>query len=259
MKKMENKFNKYKNKAQVTIFIIVGILIVVAIIGFFLLFGRFDFQERGSLNVEQFIETCVKDAVEPSVGKVLAGGGRAEPSFYKMYQGEKYNYLCYQKNYYLTCVNQYPMLKAIAEQEIKQDSEERVNECFASLKKDWEDRGYDVSDSALDWRVELSPKTVLISIEKRLDFSKGSASETYSEFSVNFLSPLYDLVMVAREIVNQEAEFCNFEYNGFMLLYPEYDIKRISYDENRIYKITDRRSGGLFKFALRSCALPPGL
>ena len=180
---MENKYNKYKNeygnKAQVTIFIIVGILIVFAIIAFFVLFGRFDFQERDSLNVEQFIETCVKDAVEPSVGKVLAGGGRAEPSFYKMYQGEKYNYLCYQKNYYLTCVNQYPMLKAIAEQEIKQDSEERVNECFASLKKDWEDRGYDVSDSALDWRVELSPKTVLIKIDVSVSFISCSTSNRF--------------------------------------------------------------------------------
>ena len=244
---------------QVTIFIIVGILIVVAIGSFFLLFGDFDFQGGDSKNPEQFIEKCVEDAVEQSVEKVLAGGGRAEPSFYKMYLGGQYNYLCYQKNYYLTCVNHYPMLKAIAEEEIKQDSEEAVKECFASLENEWEKQGYDVSSGGLDWSVEIAPKNVRVIMNKQMSFTKGDASETYSGFVVNVLSPLYELIMVAREIVNQESQYCNFEYNGFMLLYPEFDIKRIAYDENRIYKITDRHSSSLFKFAVRSCAFPPGL
>ena len=214
-------------RSQVTIFIIVGVLIVVAIGAFFLLSGDFDFQEADSKNPEQFIENCVEDAVEQSVGQVLSGGGVIEPDFYKMYQGQKYNYLCYQRNYYIPCINHYPMLKSITETEIKQDSEEGVEKCFDSLKKDWEKRGYDVSENTLDWNVEIVPKQVRVEIDKQMSFTKDGTSETYSEFSTNVLSPLYELVMVARQISNEESRFCNFEYNGFMLLYPEFNIQKI--------------------------------
>ena len=44
------------NRSQITIFVIVGVLIVVSIISFFLLWGNFDFQQGDSKNPEQFIE-----------------------------------------------------------------------------------------------------------------------------------------------------------------------------------------------------------
>lgn len=248
---------KYK-KGQITIFIIIAILIVAAIIAAFLFFGGV-FEGIGKKpSSEQFIDKCVRDAVKPSVDAVLRGGGRIEPSFYKLYGGQKHNYLCYQKNYYLTCVNHYPQLKEIAEDEILRDSGERVRICFDSLKQDLEDRGYSYSDGAMDYDIELAPKKVLIKLSQKIDISQGGESQALNNFDTQITSPLYDLIMVAREIVNQESQFCNFEYNGFMLFYPQFDIKRIDYDDNKIYKLFERQSGKEFKFAVRSCVLPAG-
>jgi len=252
---MGSKMNK---KAQVAIFIIIAILIVVAVVAFFLLRGRIGGETPDNLGPKAYIEKCVGDGVKLSVARVEEGGGRINPTFFKMYRGEEYNYLCYQKNYYLTCVNHYPQLKQIVESEIKEDVDGKVRECFVSLVEDYESRGYTITEGELDWGVELIPGGVKVNIDKNLEVAKGS-SESYSDFGFTVLSPVNELVSVAREIVNQESQYCNFEYNGFMLLYPEYDIKRIAYDESLIYKVEDRRSGDLFKFAVRSCAFPPGL
>ena len=225
----------------------------------FLLFGEYEVTGENALRPRRFIDKCVREAVEPSVEEVLVGGGRIEPELFKLYQGEVHNYLCYQKNYYLPCINSHPRLKAIAEEEIRRDSEDRVKECFESLRQDSEDRGFDTDFGGLNYSIELSPGNVLIKIDKDVAISREDDSQSFKKFDAKLLSPLYDLVMIAHEIVNQESQYCNFEYNGFMLLYPEYDIRRIDYDESKIYLLTDRNSGKLFKFAIRSCAFPPGI
>ena len=95
-------------------------------------------------------------------------------------------------------------------------------------------------------------------LNKSIKISKGEGAQSFSNFDSFVLSPLDGLIDVAYEIVNQEAQYCHFDYNGFMLLYPEYDIDRIEYDYSRIYIITDRRSGKVFRFAVRSCAWKHG-
>jgi hypothetical protein len=210
-------------------------------------------------NPQAFIDKCVRDSVEPSIGAVLQGGGRIYPVLFKLYQSEKYNYLCYNQNYYHICINHYPQLKKIAQDEIKQDADERIKQCFSSLKQDFEKKGFDFNEGILTWNVEIAPEKILIKIEKKIDVSKGERAEAYENFDTSIQTYLYELIMTAREIVNQEAQYCNFEYNGFIALYPEFDIKRISYDESKIYKVRHRNSKEEFKFAIRGCALPPGI
>lgn len=247
------------NKSQVTIFIVLGLIIFVGIIAVFFFIGRGDIQEKEEADPQKYIEKCLRDAVSPSVDLVMENGGRISPELFIMYQSEKYNYLCYQKNYYLTCINHYPQLKNIIEAEIKQDSEEKVKKCFSTLKTNLEKKGWTVSEGVMDWKVEILPGKVLISVNKKLDISQESNTQNFKIFESTLLSPVFDLAMVAREIVNQESQYCNFEYNGFMLLYPNYDIKRIDYDDSKIYMIKDRLTSKTFKFAIRSCAFAPGL
>ena len=59
--------------------------------------------------------------------------------------------------------------------------------------------------------------------------------------------------------MNSEAQYCHFEYNGYMLLYPKYYIMRVDYDGSKVYRVIDRRSEEEFRFAVRSCAFAPGI
>ena len=249
---------KINRRGQVTLFVIIAIVIVLAIMVVFFL-GRYYSQKPEDLNPEAFIDKCARDAVSLSANKIFNNGGLANPELTIMYQDEKYNYLCYQKNYYWTCVNQLPALKQVIEKEIRNDTIQKIRQCFQTLKEDIESKGFSISEGELNYSIELVQKKILIKINKKFEISKEQSIQRFTKFDTQLLSPMYELSMVAREISNQESQYCNFEYNGFVLLYPGYEIKRISYDDSRIYKVKDRVSGKEFKFAVRSCAFPPGM
>lgn len=249
---------KEKN-AQITIFVILAIVIVVGVIFALIFIGQTDISEQEIVSPERQLEKCIRDAVEPSINSVLENGGMVDAIFYKMYDGEKYNYLCYQSQWYLRCINQYPDLQRNIEAQIRNDAEARIENCFSSFGEEMERRGFEVSIGLMDYSIALEPGRVLVNVDRVVEISNSESSERYESFSQSVVSPLYDLMDVAREIVNQEAEYCGFDYNSFMLLYPRYDIDRIEYDFSRIYRVTDRNSGLTFKFAVRSCAYKLGI
>ncbi|MBU3923376.1 MAG: hypothetical protein KJ592_00505 [Nanoarchaeota archaeon] len=246
-------------RAQVTIFIILGIVIVVGIIAAFYFIGGVDLESPGSLNPKGVVDKCVQDVVGESVDKMLFNGGEIVPTQTIAYQGDDWNYLCYQADYYQGCYNIHPMLELQIEKEIVRDSAEGVEDCFDFMRRDFEERGYDVEVGASDYSVDLLPGFVEINLDKKVRVSKDGTSQEFDDFGTSKASAIYDLVGIAREVVNSEAQFCHFEYNGYMLLYPKYDIRRVDYMDSKIYRLIDRRSLEEFKFAVRSCALAPGV
>jgi hypothetical protein len=248
-----------KKRGQVTIFIIVGIVVVVGIIASLLFVGRVDIETPANLGPKAFIEKCVKDSVEVSVAKMLRNGGEITPTQAIAYNGEEWNYLCYQADYYQGCYNIHPMLEMQIEKEIVTDTTNDVQSCFDTVREDFENRGFDVSGGATIYSVDLLPGYIKINLEKPMEVSKGDSSQSFGDFDTRVVSPIYDLVQIARHVVNSESQYCHFEYNGYMLLYPRYEIKRIDYSDSKIYSLIDRPSGAEFKFAVRSCAFAPGV
>ncbi len=246
-------------KGQVTIFIIVGIVIVVGIIASIIFMGQADIKTPADLGPKAFVDKCVRDVVEDSVNKMLRNGGEILPSQAIAYQGEEWNYLCYQADFYQGCYNIHPMLEMQIEREIVTDTKDAVQGCFNTMREDFENRGFDVGGGETVYSVDLLPGYVKINLVKNIDVSRDGASQNFKDFGTRVLSPIYDLVQVARDVVNSEAQFCHFEYNGYMLLYPKWDIRRIDYSDSKIYRLIDRRSGAEFRFAVRSCAFAPGI
>jgi hypothetical protein len=253
-----NSSSRINKMGQITIFIIIAILIVAGVILGVYFMGRYSTQEPTAQNPQAYIDKCIRDSITPSVEKIIKNGGKIDPNLFILYKSERYNYLCYQKNYYDSCINYYPQLKQIIESEIKKDSEAKVATCFDSLKKELEKEQFSVSKGEMSFSVELVSGKVIAHVETKIEISKGETAQSFSNWGTQIISPVYDLAMIAREIVNQESQFCNFEYNGFMLLYPAYKIKRISYNNSRIYEVIDRVSGKDFRFAVRGCVVPAG-
>lgn len=256
-KRMRNK------KGQVTIFIIVAILIVIAVVLFFLLLKNPDANTPTSLGPQEFIESCVKDSVENSINIIMKNGGEITPSQIITYNGSNWNYLCFQADYYLSCYNLHPMLEKQIENEIFDNTANDVQDCFNAVRNDFESQGYEVGieqgQGDTIYKIDLLPGYVDIKLSKEFYVLKDGNSQNFDDFSFRIVSPIYDLVQVTRDVVNSETEFCNFEYNGYMLLYPQYDITRVDYMDSKIYSLTDRKSKAEFKFAVRSCAFAPGI
>lgn len=247
-------------KGQVTIFIVVGVMVVFSVLGVILLVKEEpETLSQDKLDPRNIVRSCVEDVLGESIEKILQNGGEITPSQTISYRGEEWNYLCYQADFYQGCYNTHPMLEMQIEREIERDISVGVQSCFNSMREDYENRGYDVSGGGTSYSVDLVPGSVKINLNKDIEISGEMGSSSFNDFSLEILSPIYDLVRVAREVVNGESQFCYFEYNGYMLLYPEYEIRRIDYMDSKIYIVKDRWTEKEFKFAVRSCAFAPGV
>lgn len=217
-----------KNRGQVTIFIIVAIVLVGGILLFFLLYQRakISFLQPKMPNPQEYMEKCAKDAASQAVDIVLSQGGYLNPENYKLYQNNRVAYLCYTTLFYRTCIIQEPVYIKHLEQEITNYTIPKLEKCFSNLKTDLEGKQYSVDMSNMQVSTELSNRIVKINTERILIIGKNGEEKRFEIFKAALNSPLYNLALVAIEIANQEAKYCNFEYVGYMLFYPSYNIDK---------------------------------
>ena len=249
---------KIKKRGQVTIFIIVAIVIVSGIIGAIYFMGSSSVESTAELGPKVFIDKCVRDVIEESVNKMLENGGERVVSHAISYHGSEYNYLCYQADDTASCSNSHPMLEKQIEREIYLDTNDSIQDCFDSMREDFESRGFDITGHDTVYSVDLLPGNIEVSLKKKFNVSKDGATQSFENFNTRISSPIYDLVRITREIVNSETEYWYFERSGYTLLYPDYSIIRSSYMESKIYQVIDRGSGVEFRFAVRGGVFSPG-
>jgi len=250
-----------KKGGQVAIFIIMAIVVVAGILMAVFFVNDFDVIISDDLDARAFMDKCVRDSVEVSVDKMLRNGGEILPTRTIMYRGEEWNYLCYQDNYYLPCFNVHPMLEVQIEGEIARDSAKGIVDCFDSMRVDFEERGFDVGcEGACGtvYTIDLVPGNVEVILRKEFYISRDGAVQNFDDFGVEIASPIYDLVGVARRIINDETSFSGFDFIEFAMLYPEYEVERVDYSSSTLYSVGDRETGYEFKFAVRGFVSPPG-
>jgi hypothetical protein len=247
-------------RGQVTIFIILALILVV-IIALFFAIPRKPKIETSSDNPSSYIEKCMKDSLEDAETFLLEQGGKINPENYKEYEYKKIEYLCYTRNYYSPCISQYPNFIASLNKEIENYSKPLIETCFDNMKKDFEKKGYQVSMGNLEkLESELGMGTMKIYAKKNIEIAKGENSRKVDEFSRAIDSPLYDLAVLAVEIASQEAKYCYFSYDGYMILYPEFEIEKFQTGDNtKIYTLNKKGDNRKLNIAIRSCVMPPGL
>ncbi|MFH1307926.1 MAG: hypothetical protein ABIH72_03670 [archaeon] len=253
-----------KKRAQITIFVIIGIIILVSIVFYMILRGDtiINFRPAKLPEPQAYLTECFEESV---IQKMLAQGGYLEPENYKLFEGNKIAYLCYNMNYYYPCVNQEPMYFKHLENEITDNSEDKINSCFEAFKEEYEKKGFDIvleDRGAMQVNCELSSRKLEVDIDRTIEISGKGEEKKYDEFKLVIATPLYDLASIAVEIVDQEAKYCHFEYIGYSLLYPEVYVERYTHGGNenaaKIYVVEDKYTKDRLKFAVRGCIIPAG-
>jgi len=255
-------------KAQVTIFIIIAIMIVVLVALYFL------FRESIGINITDttseenpgtYLENCLEDSVRDVIEILSLQGGSLEPQLNISFRfnGEnkkEIRYLCYNQNYYSPCVNQEPLLINTLQDEIKNEITLDVRACFDSLGKSLDDAGYVVDSTPMrNFEVTLMPNKIDINIDAEIILTKAGKRTTQDEFHAYIPTQLYGLTNVAQEIISQQARFCSFNELGYMLTYPDWSISELmTGDSTIIYSLEHRKSHEKFRFAVRGCVIPPG-
>jgi len=248
-----------KKKGQVTIFIIIGILIVVLGVLIYMVYpGIKTTINTEQKNPSQFIQSCIEEEIEDAVDRISTQGGELEPEHYFLYKNEKIEYLCYTNEYYKTCIIQQPLLKNHIESLIKDEIEDEVEACFDSLVESYEEKRYQVNLREGDLTIELLPKRIVATFNHSLTLTK-EGTENYEEFRVVLNNNLYELISITNSILDWEAKYGDAETTLYMNYYRDLKVEKLKQsDGTTIYILTDRNNGNKFQFASRSIAWPPG-
>jgi hypothetical protein len=258
---MDNK------KGQVTIFVIVGILIVIAI-AIFLLMRAEIIPTPGGENPEEdpasYLESCIEDKIREGANLISHNGGYVEPTLKREFKFEEdddfseISYLCYNHDNVYPCINQEPLLIQHLKSELKTYIEEDVQECWDELLDTLENDGYAVDATSQNFNIDLIPNKVVLDLKGKITLTKRDSSSTKEDFKIYFPNNLYDLAIVAQEIVSQEGTWCSFQDLGYQMIYPTFNIDIFQTgDGTKIYAVEHKISKEWFRFAVKGCTIPP--
>lgn len=246
-------------RGQVTVFIIVGIVIVGFALLVYMLYPNIKSNLSFSAeNPSAFMESCLQSDFENNVEILSAQGGSLTPENYILYDSQKVEYLCYTNEYYKPCVVQKPLLKNSIESEMKDALNSPAKKCLEEMKSSFESKGYKVNLQNGDIDVEILPKRVVVHFNNTLILTKEN-SEKQEQLEVFYNNNLYELTSIAMSIINWETTYGDAETTVYMNYYRDLKVeKKVQTDGSTVYIITDRNNGNKFQFASRSVAWPAG-
>ena len=249
--------SKRGKKAQVAIFVILAIAISAVLLIIFLSDMRLPFTTPVP-DVE--LSNCLEENVQEALELVLSSGGSIDPELYYRYQDEKFEYLCYTKDFYKKCVMQKPLLKQSIQREIQAHVQPAVNGCVNDLKDRLRRRGWDIDSAGTnEVTVNIIPDNVQILLDLEMKIEKDGNKKVYEGFNADFVSKAYDLIMVASSITNWEAHYGDASPEVYMGFYHDLKVeKKKQSDGTTLYIITNLNSEEVLRFASRSLAWPPG-
>lgn len=254
---------KRGRRGQVTIFIIIGILLVSSVLLFFLSRAGFIPQLGGGkpeTSVNAFLNTCLEDKIDETIELISLQGGHVRNPLNKTFTftdegiANDISYLCYNQGVGF-CINQVLILHNHLENEIKNYIKEDIKDCFIDMKESFKRQNFEVSGPGLkSFEVELKPKKVVVQTDSEITLTKSGEASTHKNFKVIVPTRLYELTNVVQEIVNKEATRCDFNHFGYMGLYKEFIIEKKSLpDSTKVYRIEYKDTGEKFRFAVRGC------
>ena len=114
-----------------------------------------------------------------------------------------------------------------------------------------------------DFEVQLTPGKITFNFDNELTLTKGGETTKEENFVSVYPSKIYNLAIIAHEIIASETRYCYFNKMGFSLAYPEFSIERKTVGSDwklgYIYFVEDVKSKEKLAFAVRGCAMPGGL
>ncbi len=248
-------------KGQMVLWIILAIAIVALVFLIAVMLNKKpQLQATETENPQPIIDKCVKDAVNEAVDIMLPQGGFIEPKNYKAYSKINISYLCLNEGNFKPCIMQHSALLKEMTEEIHTYISPRIEQCSQNMKEELEKKNMDVELGKQEINVSLARGKVYVLIIRDVLITKDKETKKFEKFNSEIKSPVYDLGRVAIEIANQEAQYCNFEYVGYMILYPQFKItKNLAGDSTKIYSIKDIKSEKEMNIAIRSCVIPIGI
>jgi len=248
-------------RGQVTLFVILGIVIVVAsFLVFYLKTNLFLFNPTVEdlndqiANIQTHVSGCIARVGEEPLRRIGLQGGYlgASEGTYRMYNDSTINYLCFNMEGRPQCMNRM-LLKTEMEKELEDNIDFMLRSCL-DVQGFRKFGGFDIIEGEWKSDVDIRNNDIIIKLDYPLTLkSKRSDVEiTVNEFYKEFDYPLGYLYDSSQKIVEVEAIYGEFDQMIFMLQ----EKGKIRIDKKRpypdkIYIMNVRDSDYVFQFAIQ--------
>ena len=256
-------------RGQLTIFVILGILLVVTFSSYFLFFSDYsplDYFKKDMKNPNDYIEDCVSEVSEKIVGNFLSNNfyfEEPETNYFRYNndgKNEKIPYLCTVGEFYASCINQDPLLEKRIKQSLKEKFEPGIDNCFNKLKKTLNKEGNGVEVIKREIEIISRKREFQIEIDYVVNVIGEEQTQSFSDFKVIVKSRILEFAKLAMTIVNFESGNCAFDLVSWVNANPSIFITRFrGGEQTKLYTLKDRFSDEEIKFAVKTCLLPAGI
>jgi len=259
-------------RGQVTIFVILGILIVMILALVFYLYGnklKIETNKQPTFDASQveplknYIEDCINIKGQDALNLVGKQGGLINPVQYQNWNCKAPNdcdhvsYLCYTTEY-AACYNKRPFLAQTTEEEINSYLTKELPQCI-NLQK-IRDVGFNIQTGTLKVSTSIGDQATIINLDYPITITKGDTLLKEDRFSKTFNVPLGKLLSASHDIVQQSIDNSQgvVYYEGDLIRQygGNLEVNRHTYQKTQIYVTKFRNNPYIFQFAIQNYVVP---
>ncbi len=241
-------------KAQIAVFLIIGMIIMFAVIGFSLLNSELKVvQLRGKTAeipqeaepVNAFVEACLGRELNDGIILISSQGG-----YYKTPEPEYYSYPFKIPYYYYQEIEKIPGLDDI-EAGLSSYINDNLPACLDNFES-FRDKGYDIDAGGMLVKSRISDHGIVAYLEGSLTVKKGTMIITLDNISTSRYSKFGELYSMIMDIMSEQRK----DYNSIPISY----MATASYENNLSYELTYLGDGSvIFKYMLNESVLDKSL
>ncbi|MCD4666639.1 hypothetical protein K8R47_02410 [archaeon] len=253
---LENK------RGQVTIFIILGIVVLAVIFLVFYYWGQSltepeqpTFEPSDISNFKNYVEDCIEKESVDDIKLIGKQGGTLNPTLFQYWYGNNLNYLCYTNNFG-PCYNYAFKIERNIEEELDQILLTKITQCVDELISQAESEGFNANKGNPQIQTTIGDTKIIIEFYYPITLTKDTTSITEEIFSYSFNIPLGKMLDITREIIEEESNTNNF-FNVPVSLSTISSpgglitIEKQTYEDTKIYILKSTKTGYVFQFAIK--------
>jgi len=239
-----------QKRAQVTVFILLGLVIAILIFLSFYFFGsKLTQQDKTPLDrtqlipLQQHIENCMQVSLEKSFDALKSNAFYSSTSaHYTEYGGANINYLIYPEN----SQNKLPSLQGIQEVIASQLVQDMKTCALSKFKLNIKEDKSNIKASAA-----ISDSKIILTLNYPIKITKGKTTLQLQDFSITKDTDLGLIHTTISEIISGElsGEFDQYQYS---LTHPEAVIDKFNLNmNNALFLVTSNKGEDYVLFAIK--------
>ena len=249
-----------QKRGQVTVFVIIGIVVLLAFaLVFMIASGKINL-EQGPGNIQlrlsnvydnikaEQIDKCIDSETKKAIGLILENGGDFEPSNFLIYHGKNYNILCSAIPGKDTCLSN-PIFLNVLTEKLNTRLSKSIFTCIDLSGYGGRDYNIDAGDLTAD--VSIHNSNVVVDVNYPITITSGAVEFKRENFVYTVDIPLGEIIKATNDVLNSESSIGDFDVlsYGFAHL-NKYDVFREQLYPNKFYFAGLTDSNYKMKFAV---------